>query len=385
LLSRTVAEPRYQNNLVTEIATILRQQMEREGPISFAQFMETALYCPGIGYYERADTWIGRRGDFYTSVCVGPLFGQLLAAQFIQWLECEPVGVVQLVEAGAHDGQLAFDILAWLRVEQPGLYERLDYCLLEPSDRRRQWQEQKLDSFAGHVRWASSWKDLPQGSVNGVMFCNELLDAFAVQHLAWDAGSRRWIERGVGIEGDNFVWQRLEVPVCGDLVSALHDAGFDFSPDLLAVLPDGFVIDLSFTAADWWRRAALALNRGRLVTIDYGYTAEEFLRPDRREGTLRAYSRHHVSSDVFTNPGERDITAHVNFSQLRMVGERAGLSSEEVLSQAQFLTRIAECEWQRQPPSPAEIRQFQSLTHPEHLGRAFRVLVQSRRIASLPG
>jgi len=173
----------------------------------------------------------------------------------------------------------------------------------------------------------------------------------------------------------------MEVPEHGDLASTLYDAGFDFSPDLLAVLPDGFVIDLSSSAADWWRCAALALNRGRLVTIDYGYTAEEFLRPDRREGTLRAYSMHHVSSDVLANPGERDITAHVNFSQLRMTGERAGLSSEEILSQAQFLTRIAECEWQQRPPSPAEIRQFQSLTHPEHLGRAFRVLVQSRRIA----
>lgn len=358
--------------------------MEREGVISFARFMETALYCPGIGYYERTGNRIGRGGDFFTSVCVGPLFGELLAMQFVRWLEIQPDGAVQLIEAGAHDGQLAFDILSWCRARRPGLYDRLDYCLLEPSGRRRRWQEQKLDGFAGHVRWAASWEDLPPGSVSGVIFCNELLDAFAVRRLMWNADSCRWVELGVGIERGDFVWRPLEIQERGDHASALSEAGFEFSNELLAVLPDGFSIDLSPAAAEWWCHAALALRRGRLVTIDYGYTAEEFLRPDLKEGTLRAYSKHLASSDVLTDPGERDITAHVNFSQLRIVGERVGLSSEPILSQAQFLTCIVARERQQLPLSSTEIRQFQSLTHPEHLGRAFRVLIQSRGVMPLP-
>jgi SAM-dependent MidA family methyltransferase len=366
---------------VTDIATILRQQIEREGVISFAEFMEVALYCPKIGYYERPETMIGSRGDFYTSVSVGPLFGRLLALQFAEWIEGERPGTVQLVEAGAHQGQLAFDILEWFQAERPSLYGRLDYWLLEPSECRQQWQRQKLDRFPGHVRWAASWDQLPSGGVSGVIFGNELLDAFPVHRLMWDVASRRWRELGVGIAGKGFEWQRMQCAV-KDWALELHCAGFELSPGLLAVLPDGFVIDLSPTAAEWWRGAVRALNRGRLVTIDYGLTAEQLLAPHRGGGTIRAYSRHHVRSDVLASPGDQDITAHVNFTQLRIAGEKAGLSTEKNVSQEQFLTRIATHEWQIMPPTPVELRQFQSLTHPERLGRAFQVLVQSRRTSS---
>jgi SAM-dependent MidA family methyltransferase len=381
LLSKTVAERRSQNKLVTEIATILRQQMEREGVISFAQFMETALYCPKVGYYERLGGVIGRAGDFYTSVSVGPLFGRLLARQFAQWLNDQPVGAVQLVEAGAHDGQLAFDILERLESDQPALFARLEYWLLEPSEGRRRLQEQKLDRFGGHVRWAESWTGLPGDGMQGVIFCNELLDAFPVHRLAWDVASRRWVELGVGIAGTEFEWRRMETPA-RDWEGELRRAGFEFSSALLAVLPEGFVVDFCPSAGDWWRRAARALSIGKLVTFDYGFTAEQGLAPERIGGTLRAYSRHHASGDVLADPGEQDVTAHVNFTQLRIAGEETGLVNEEFVSQAQFLTRVAGREWQDTPPTPTEVRQFQSLTHPEHLGRVFRVLVQSRGVAS---
>ena len=354
--------------------------MERQGVISFAQFMETALYCPKVGYYERPGAVIGREGDFYTSVSVGPLFGRLLALQFSRWLKDQPAGAVQLVEAGAHDGQLAFDILERLGSDRPALFARFKYWLLEPSEGRRQWQQRKLEKFAGHVCWASSWEDLPPDSVNGVIFCNELLDALPVHRLAWDAASRRWVKHGIGIAGDGFAWRRMD-DSGSDWERELLDAGFEFSPELLAALPEGFIIDFCPSAGEWWRRAAGALNSGRLMTIDYGLAAEQLLAPQRSGGTLRAYSRHHVGSDVLTNPGEQDITAHLNFTQLRIAGEKAGLSSEEIITQARFLTRVATREWQGKLPTPSELRQFQSLTHPEHLGRAFRVLVQSRQAA----
>ena len=366
---------------MTEIATILRQQMEREGVISFAQFMETALYCPKVGYYERKGTILGKAGDFYTSVSVGALFGRLLALQFIRWLEDKPAGGVQLVEAGGHDGQLAFDVLECLRSDSPALFTRVEYWLLEPSEGRRHWQEKKLDRFAGHVHWAGSWEELPPDGVHGVIFCNELLDAIPAHRLAWDAANCGWVELGIGIAGSKFRWQRMETSG-RDWEQELRDAGFEFSRELLALLPEGFVIDFCPSAGDWWRRAASTLKSGRLLTLDYGFTAEQLLAPERSNGTLRAYSRHHAISDVLANPGEQDITAHVNFTHLRIVGERAGLSSEKIVTQAQFLTRVATHEWQRNPPTPAELRQFQSLTHPEHLGRAFQVLVQFRKALS---
>ena len=134
-------------------------------------------------------------------------------------------------------------------------------------------------------------------------------------------------------------------------------------------------------AENWWRQAAGSLARGRLLAIDYGLTADELFSPARTQGTLRAYFRHHVSDDLLANPGEQDLTAHVNFSAIQQVGEAAGLTTESFQTQPQFLTRILEKavrdksfgEW-----SARRTRQFQTLTHPEHLGRAFRVLLQSR-------
>jgi SAM-dependent MidA family methyltransferase len=152
--------------------------------------------------------------------------------------------------------------------------------------------------------------------------------------------------------------------------------------DLLEVLPEGFTIEVSPAAQQWWRQAAMALESGKLVAIDYGQTADELLLPERKEGTLRAYYRHRASSDVLARPGEQDITAHVNFTAIRTAGESAGLKTERYETQAQFLTDIAAQAWREEGSSGEwtreRRRQFQTLTHPEHLGRSFRVLVQSR-------
>ena len=150
---------------------------------------------------------------------------------------------------------------------------------------------------------------------------------------------------------------------------------------LLAVLPDGYTIETSPAAEKWWRSASGILERGWLLTLDYGLTADELFSPARPRGTLRAYSRHHVSDDVLANPGEQDITAHVIFSAIQKAGEDCGLKTEYFGSQAKFLTEILAAadktkslgDW-----GAKQARQFQTITHPEHLGRAFRVLVQSR-------
>jgi len=151
------------------------------------------------------------------------------------------------------------------------------------------------------------------------------------------------------------------------------------------VLPDGFVLEVSPAAGAWWSAASRALRAGRLLTADYGLTAIERLDPARAGGTLRACSKHHARTDVLDTPGGQDITAPVNFSQLRLAGERAGLRTEGLFTQAEFLTQIATRTTEQdgrgvlaEAWTPAQARQFQTLTHPEHLGRAFRVLVQSR-------
>lgn len=351
--------------------------MGARGVISFRRFMELALYCPEIGYYECENERVGRGGDFVTSVSTGSLFGQLLASQFASWCE-DFSGPVQWVEAGAHDGQLAADILAAARERSPELFERLEYVIIEPSERRQEWQRKRLEPFGEKVRWVRFVEELNREGIQGVIFSNELLDAFPVHRLGWDSGEKRWIEWGVGCVGERFEWRKMNEST-RDWSADLASAGFDIPPELAAVLPDGFILELSPEAGQWWRDAAQTLHCGRLMTVDYGLRAEQLLMPERSSGTLRSYRRHAVGNDLLSAPGEQDLTAHVNFSQLIRAGEAAGLKTEGMTSQTELLANLAQRLWaSSSAPSPAEVRQFQALTHPEHLGRAFRVLVQSR-------
>jgi SAM-dependent MidA family methyltransferase len=341
--------------------------------------MELALYAPGCGYYERPRE-IGRRGDFFTSVSVGPVFGELLAFQFAQWLENiappPPPACWQIVEAGAHDGRLAQDILRWLRQQRPDIFARLEYCLIEPSPVRRTWQEEKLGKEFGNVRWAGDFTELGSRRVRGLIFSNELLDAMPVHRLGWDATGKQWLEWRVHWADNAFSWQKG--PLSSEAAACLPD----IPAEVQAVLPDEFVVELSPAAIQWWTRAAASLDCGKLLTLDYGLDGDEWLRPGRAAGTLRAYAGQQVSGNILASPGGQDITAHVNFSVLRQAGERAGLRTEAVVRQSNFLTEI----FQRTLADPAgfeewtaaRVRQFQTLTHPEHLGHRFRALIQSR-------
>ncbi len=366
---------------MTEVAEILRQELKQHGPMPFARFMEAALYCPKTGYYEQANQTIGKTGDFFTSVSIGGLFGDLLAFQFAEWLEGLPAGSVQLVEAGTHDGQLARDILKWLAQNRPQLLDSIQYWIIEPSAHRQTWQRSHLDKFADRVRWFNSLSALPQTGITGIFFSNELLDAFPVHRLGWNAATRLWFEWGVTLQDENFIWTQLPEPTL-DVEHELKSAGFEWLPELAAHLPDKFTIELSPAARAWWRQAALTLRQGKLFAIDYGLTADQFFAPERGQGTLRAYHQHRVSADLLAHPGEQDLTAHVNFTQLQLAGEAAGLRTEAFLSQEKFLASLAQKTWQN-PSAFSEwtsnhVRQFQTLTHPEHLGRAFRVLIQSK-------
>jgi len=204
-----------------------------------------------------------------------------------------------------------------------------------------------------------------------IIFSNELLDAMPVHRLGWDASEKVWFEWGVALERDCFVWHRLPITA-----TSLPPSGVPAR--LLEVLPNDFSIELSPVAENWWRDAARTLSSGKLMAIDYGLTRDQFFLPERSQGTLRAYREHRLSPDILMAPGEQDITAHVNFSALQAVGESVGLRTDCLVTQSQFLTRMASKVWKTEPPSQAQTRQFQTLTHPTHLGDRFHVLVQSR-------
>jgi len=385
---------------LNELCEKIRREIGVQGAITFARFMELALYCPDTGFYEKDDDTIGRRGDFYTSASVGPVFGELLAWQFADWMVQFPIepaprprnGIAPpaaggatvpsdkylIIEAGAHRGQLAQDILTWLRARRSEVFARIEYWIIEPSRRRRQWQSETLQEFSPQVCWADSLATLgrqPPG-LTGVIFANELLDALPVHRLGWDAQRRVWFEWGVAMKAGDYCWVRLPQPPAFAGLAAFA------APELLNVLPEGFTTEVCPLAAQWWSDAARALKRGKLLTFDYGLEGEDFFAPHRAQGTLRAYRNHQQSDKVLADPGQQDITAHVNFSMIRDAGNTAGLRTEDFPTQAQFLTGIAEKFWKEPglngPWTPKQSREFQTLIHPQHLGRAFRVLIQAR-------
>jgi SAM-dependent MidA family methyltransferase len=420
---------------MSKLAEIIAEEVQIHGAIPFARFMELALYCPVYGYYEKEGDTVGKRGDYYTSASVGGLFGELLGFQFAEWLSDEPEvqypkSKVEMVEAGAHRGDLANDILTWMERQRPELLERLEYWIIEPSDRRRQWQERTLKRFLPQVRWAASLGALADPGVKRrsaigledraelelgaprmpappvrMVFSNELLDAMPVRRLGWDTRLGAWFEWGVALEHGRFVWTRMELEsedpkstdASGDKCRgsskrarqaprATHHAVLPVIPnlpyELYSRLPDGFTFELCPAAEAWWLEAARTLTRGKLLTIDYGLIEEEFLLPGREKGTLRSYYRHQPGDGALESPGEQDLTAHVNFTRIQAAGESAGLKTETFASQAQFLTGILARVWKNETSfgtwTSERTRQFQTLTHPDHLGRAFRVLTQSR-------
>lgn len=358
--------------------SVIREEILHHGVISFARFMELALYHPECGYYQAHPRTIGRSGDYFTSVSVGEIFGELVASHFTGLVKGSSSSTFQWVECGAHDGRFAADVLTWLERTHPEVLHRLTYIFLEPSPIRRQWQSESVRRWGERVQWVSHFGELPP--VTGIIFSNELLDAMPVHRFSWDAVEPRWVEWGVTIRGDALDWTPLACPSF-PVLAAMEASGLPLTEELLAILPHGYVLEISPAAIDWWSKAAGCLQWGQLMAFDYGFTAEEGMRPERTGGTLRGYLNHRVTDQLLANPGGQDLTAHVNFSALQRAGESAGLRTEGLWRQGDFLTRVTArglqaglvLEWTSQ-----QRRQFQTLVHPEHLGRSFRVLVQSR-------
>lgn len=344
------------------------EELAKAPAMSFARFMELALYCPDYGFYEKEPDTIGKGGHFYTSVSIGKVFGELLAFRFAQWLGEAPT---MIVEAGAHDGRLALDVLDWLQHYRPALYANLTYCLIESSSRRRSWQEQTLAVHSGKTRWLPDLLHLrANGGTPRIIFSNELLDAFPVHVLRWNSSARKWIEMGVAHDGQQYCWMPLG--------QAPAEVG-PFLPEqvLCPALPDGYQVEISPSAIQWWKQAAQLPGIVRLLTFDYGFSAEDRWAAERQSGTLRAYDRHRSSLEVLHEPGERDITAHVDFPALKAAGEAAGLVTAQYTTQGRYLSKIAADAGPDWHWTPERTHQFQTLTHPDHLGASFKVLEQA--------
>lgn len=327
------------------------------GRLDFARVMDLALYHPQHGYYGPAPRRIGRSGDFYTAVSVGPLYGRLLAdlaRQVHRDLGAPPDFVV--IEQAAHDGQLAADLLA---------AGDFDLWLVEPNPRYEAVQRQRLEAFAGRVHWVSRLADLP--AVPALFVCNELPDAMPVHLLRWSEGA--W--RQLGVEADPAGGFRFAAAEIDDPRLAAE------AERLPTDLADGHTLEIGLAALDWLAELAQAPFYGRVWIADYGLDADERCAPERAAGTLRRYRGHQCDDRVLEDLGDSDLTAHVDFSRLREQAAACGLVERGYELQGRRLGHLA-MDWLRRlegrPPDPALLRQYQSLTHPAFLGRSFRVL-----------
>lgn len=312
------------NPLHDLIITSIRQH----GPMTVAAFMELALYHPEYGYYSGRQQRSGRGGDFYTSVDVGPLFGELLAVQIARMASVLS-GEFSLVEAAAGNGRLTRDVLDALAQDAPDVYARAKVHLVERSSEARRAQRGTLGPHAD--RLGASGPDLP-ASFGGVLFANELLDALPVHVIAMREEGPR--EVFVDVRGDALV--EREGPLSS--TDLLHEFEAGPPPGV------GMRAEVSLAVREWIREAARRLTHGFILLIDYGDTAVALRSPLRPEGTLRAYREHRVTGRWIESPAEQDLTTHVDFSALERWASNAGLELLTRMDQTRFLIELGAIE-----------------------------------------
>lgn len=359
------------------LSAFLHQQAKAEGGVSFADFMAQALYHPEHGYYMAARDRIGKSGDFFTSSSVNALFGRLVARQLIQMNELLGGESFQVVEQGAGEGHLAQDILDALREEAPELYTNIKYILVEVSNDNRQRQAQHLADHADKVTWCG---DDDWIITSGCFLSNELVDAFPV-HL---------VEKHAGEIQEVFVASREESFV-EDLRKPEETKLDEYFAWLGSAPIEGNRAEANLAAPEWMRHVGERIEQGFAITIDYGYPTEELYAPYRRTGTLMCYHRHKADDNPYDRVGEKDITAHVDFTALQKAGAEVGLETLWFGEQYRFLLALGFFEelvkMEAAATDEKEARALRltlkNLIMPDAgMGETFKVLVQGKNVGA---
>lgn len=339
------------------------------GAISFARYMELALYHPGLGYYSGGSTKLGRDGDFTTAPEMSPLFGQALARAARALL---PHGPLRILEFGAGSGQLAHAVLCELQALDIPVAQ---YAILELSGSLRARQQAILHQFP-QVCWLEQWPEPFSDTSSTLVLANEVLDAMPV-HVV-QKQDRGWQELRVGHDAGRLVWR---TQACSE---ALMASIAQQIPDADALVP-GYTTELHLVAGAFIPSLADLLCSSSApcaaILIDYGFAAHEYYLPQRRQGTLYCHYRHHAHDDPFYLPGLQDITAHVDFSHMARQAQGAGLDVLSYSTQAAFLldSGITDCLLRIDPADTSrylpQANALQKFISPAEMGELFKVLV----------
>jgi SAM-dependent MidA family methyltransferase len=330
------------NDLLHEIASRIAESCDRR--VTFADYMDWALYEPELGYYTAQRQKIGAGGDFVTSPHLGADFGELLGEQFLDlWHSLGRPSPFHIVEMGAGQGLIAADVLKYLHrqcsnADDAAFWNALEYIIIEKASVLVAEQQQNLKAFVTNhkITW-KTWEEIPSQSITGCFFSNELVDAFPVHRIEIRSGKVQevYVEVSPDASDPILLTEVVADPSTPALQGYLEQFGVD-----IASYPDGYRSEVNLAALDWQTTVAQRLLRGYVLTIDYGYTAAQYYSPQRNEGTLQCYFQQAHHEDPYWAVGQQDITAHVNFTALEQQGERLGLHNIAYVQQGLFLMAL---------------------------------------------
>src|SRR5215203_1500867 len=334
----------------TTLSEIIKNKIREQGPISFHDFMEMALYYPELGYYTSAADKIGKHGDYYTSPYLTNVFGNVIAKQLEEMWLLTGKKDFTIVEYGAGMGSLCNDILDQLK-QNKEFFKHLKYCINEK------------------IAWYDSIEEIP--SFTGCVLANEVLDNFSVHKVIMKKNELKEIF----VDYDNCF---IEVK------RPAHDELKEYFAALAIELPNDFCAEVNLEAVEWIKRISSSLDKGFVLTIDYGYPSSELYQSYHRRGTIVCYNKHTVNDLPYNNIGLQDITAHVNFSALKFWGAKHGLNNCGFTNQSQFLLGLGLTEHLRKleehEKNSFEVRKKLMMLHTlfMSMGKKFKVLIQQK-------
>ncbi len=362
-----------------KLVAVIASEIADSGPIPFVRFMELALYHPQFGYYMRApesgQERIGWRGDFYTSSDVHPILGKALAKQAEQMHRLlghpDPFTVIEM---GPGKGLLARHFLTACERHRSSFFPHLRYVLIDRSPTMREIQRRNLAPWLDRpdlVTWVDDLDQMAPQSVTGLLFSNELVDSFPVHRIHMTATGPQ--ELGVDYRDGRFLECLLPLS-SAKLAHHLRRLSAEWS--------EGYRTEVNLQASDWITHVAQCVDRGFVITTDYGHTAQDLYRPDRKDGTFLCYWQHQTNTDPFTRVGDQDMTAHVDFSSLAVAGEDHGLHTTGFTNQISFLMGLGVEQMLQELEQDS--REFKAVIHllkPNGMGTTFKTLIQHKGIA----
>ena len=363
------------------LRAILLDRIAASGPLTFADFMGACLYEPGLGYYTSAGRKVGAEGDFYTSSNVHRIFGRLIGREVVRaWQIMGRPADYQYVEVGAASGRLAADVMDAVAELEPELYAGITCRLIEAEPSLAAAQREMLAAHADRLAWSSP-AELAAGSlaITGCIVSNELVDALPVHLVEMTASGLQ--EVMIAASGEEFVEQLAELSSPA-VARPLQRLGVELAPGQRA--------EVRLAAENWLRGVARSLARGFVITIDYGYLAEELYGKMRMNGTLLCYYRHQVEENPYRRVGQQDITSHVDFTTLTEIGREEGLDQVWFGEQYRFLMALGMMEeimaLEARPVKEEERLKdrlaLKKLMLPEGgMGDTFKVLVQGKNVS----